>query len=410
MTTKKPTRRQAFGSVRKLPSGRWQARYPDPAGRPMTAPSTFATKRDALDHIAAVRADRSRGVYLDHRDGAEPFGDYARKWIANGGRRGHLAERTRELYSDLLARDLATFDAVPVSAITPRAVRDWYAAHGRETAKRSTNATRPGATRLRQAYALLKAIMATAVDDRMIGSNPCKISGAGVASSPERPYLDPATLAKIVAAMPAHYATPIRLAFAAHLRLGELLGLQRGDFDETAGTLLVERQAIVIDKATTYTPTKTGQARTVALPPSAVTMMAEHMKERNGAARFPRSLMFTRPDGQPITRHAIQQAWKKAAKKVGAEQFHLHDVRHAGLTLAAQSGATTRELMSRAGHRTAAASMTYQHVAAERNSIIAARMDALANGAILGITGTSMARDALPAAAEASAEPNENRL
>ena len=55
----------------------------------------------------------------------------------------------------------------------------------------------------------------------------------------------------------------------------------------------------------------------------------------------------------------------------------MHDVRHAGLTAAAQVGATTRELMARAGHRTARAALIYQHAAEERDAVLAARLDAL---------------------------------
>jgi hypothetical protein len=35
-----------FGTVRKLLSGRWQARYRDSCGRIIAAPSTFPTKTD----------------------------------------------------------------------------------------------------------------------------------------------------------------------------------------------------------------------------------------------------------------------------------------------------------------------------------------------------------------------------
>lgn len=45
--------------------------------------------------------------------------------------------------------------------------------------------------------------------------------------------------------------------------------------------------------------------------------------------------------------------------------------------MAAQNGATTRDLMARAGHRTARASLIYQHTAEERNTAIAAGLDVL---------------------------------
>ncbi|WP_349236070.1 tyrosine-type recombinase/integrase [Agromyces sp. H66] len=110
---------------------------------------------------------------------------------------------------------------------------------------------------------------------------------------------------------------------------------------------------------------------------------------------FAKSPLFLRTDGEPIINHALGQVWRRAARKVGLGQFHVHDVRHAGLTMAAQVGATTRELMPRAGHRTARASLIYQHAAEERNATIAAALDALSWGAIGGATGTGMARETI---------------
>lgn len=389
MSTKKKVNRQAFGSVRQLPSGRWQARYRDQAGRPMTAPTTFATKREANDHLAAVQADRMRGVYRDHRDGAQAFGDYAGEWIDNGGSRGRLAPRTASLYRDLVGRDLAHFGPMPLSALTPAEVRRWYARARRDTATRAAKRGGTGEARIRQAYALLRSILATAVKDRLIGENPCGIVGAGIASAPERPYLSPDVLATIVAAMPEHYAAPLRVMFGAHLRLGELVALRRGDFDGAAGTLTVERQAVDVGGEVRITPTKTGHTRTVTLPPTIAAMIVDHLASTTGFGRTP---MFTKHGAEPLTRNQIQQAWRAATKRLGLQQFHLHDVRHSSLTTAAQAGATTRELMARAGHRTTAAAMVYQHVAEERNALLADRMDALSGGAFGAPSGTQVAR------------------
>lgn len=55
--------RRQFGSVRRLPSGRWQARYRDGAGDVHS--DTFATKGDAARHLARVQADVDRGEWRD---------------------------------------------------------------------------------------------------------------------------------------------------------------------------------------------------------------------------------------------------------------------------------------------------------------------------------------------------------
>jgi hypothetical protein len=52
--------RRRFGSVRRLPSGRWQVRYRTGDGRQHTAPETFATKTEATRHLAQVETDLGR--------------------------------------------------------------------------------------------------------------------------------------------------------------------------------------------------------------------------------------------------------------------------------------------------------------------------------------------------------------
>lgn len=85
----------------------------------------------------------------------------------------------------------------------------------------------------------------------------------------------------------------------------------------------------------------------------------------------------------------VHYRWNKARDAADLPGAHLDDLRHAGVTLAAQIGATTAELMSRGGHSTAAASMGYQHAAAERDGVIAQRLSALAVTVATGVAAGS---------------------
>ncbi|MGW1798136.1 hypothetical protein ACWCQN_19620 [Streptomyces sp. NPDC001984] len=51
--------------------------------------------------------------------------------------------------------------------------------------------------------------------------------------------------------------------------------------------------------------------------------------------------------------------------------LHFHDLRHTGNTLAASTGAGTRELVARMGHSTARAALIHQHASAEHDRLIA---------------------------------------
>lgn len=56
--------------------------------------------------------------------------------------------------------------------------------------------------------------------------------------------------------------------------------------------------------------------------------------------------------------------------------FRFHDLRHTAGTMAARTGATTKELMARLGHSSSQASMIYQHAAADRDRDIAEGLSA----------------------------------
>jgi integrase len=60
-----------------------------------------------------------------------------------------------------------------------------------------------------------------------------------------------------------------------------------------------------------------------------------------------------------------------AREAAGRPDLRLHDLRHTGAVLAAQTGATLAELMARLGHSTPGAAMRYQHAARDRDQEIA---------------------------------------
>ena len=104
MANKKGTR-AGFGSIRALPSGRYQARYVGPDGLTHKAHTTFDTKSDAENWLATVRTDIVRDTWNPNgRASRQPttFGTYAERWLAARS----LEARTRSHYRRLLERQL----------------------------------------------------------------------------------------------------------------------------------------------------------------------------------------------------------------------------------------------------------------------------------------------------------------
>ncbi len=137
--------RRKFGAVRRLPSGRWQARYPGPQATLLPAPLTFATKVEASRYLAGVETDMERGQWVDPRGSSVVLRDYAGAWLQERTVRGRpLAPRTVDTYRHSLdAFILPMLGDQPLDKITPAHIRRWHA----------HVSARTGVTAVRQAYA-----------------------------------------------------------------------------------------------------------------------------------------------------------------------------------------------------------------------------------------------------------------
>ena len=112
-----------FGTIRKLPSGRYQARYIDPDGVRRAADDTFATKTAAQEWLTLKEAEILEGDWISPDAGAVLVPDYARTWIAE---RAGLRRRTIANYSTLLHQQIAPFlSNVAVGEMTLAVVRKW---------------------------------------------------------------------------------------------------------------------------------------------------------------------------------------------------------------------------------------------------------------------------------------------
>lgn len=87
--------------------------------------------------------------------------------------------------------------------------------------------------------------------------------------------------------------------------------------------------------------------------------------------------LFITTRGKRLSKTAFTKTVKNGFASVGKPDMRVHDLRHVGATLAAQAGATTKELMSRIGHTTPAMAMRYQIAAQERDAAIADKLSGL---------------------------------
>lgn len=383
--------RRGFGRIRRRSNGRYQAGYVGPDTAVHYGPTTFPTKWEAEGWLR----DEQRLIERDewtppkarqaakHHPGAT-LADYAPTWLA--GRRQRrtnepLKPRTREHYQYLLdTRILPMLGSLPMHAIDEDVVQAWLDAQPNTP---TANA---------HAYALLKSILTTAAkkDDRI---TPPAIEGAGKADTKHK--AEPATAAELHALadhMPPRYRLAVLLMGWCALRFGEVAELRRQDIaiakNGKTGKVRVRRAVVRVGgERIVTTPKSDAGIRDVSIPPHILGDVRQHLKE--WAQPGPTGLLFPGANGRQVSQSTLNgkpartrlqkgsiiresaSGFCKAREAIGRPDLRMHDLRHSGATLAAQTGATLRELMERLGHSTSEAALRYQHAARDRDAQIA---------------------------------------
>ncbi|MGH3114792.1 MAG: tyrosine-type recombinase/integrase, partial [Gaiellaceae bacterium] len=95
----------------------------------------------------------------------------------------------------------------------------------------------------------------------------------------------------------------------------------------------------------------------------------------------PDAPLFAGARGGPVRLVVWQRDWTRARRALGLEGVRLHDLRHVAGTIAAATGASTKELMHRLGHASPRAAHRYQHATAKRDEAIADGIDRIIDAA-----------------------------
>lgn len=392
---RRPRPKRTFGSVRKLGPDRYQARYTAPDGKRYPArddsghPIIFGTKTDADAWLSIRHSEILRKQWVppgaDPEQGSsaapltlrayvgEPFDTGGSRWLA----RRELRVRVFEQYSFLLVNHIyPVFGDIPLTEITSADVEAWYAKLGKPSG--------PGPTARKHAYGLLRTILNSAARSvpPLIPANPCTIDKAGQAKRVKRIILASVDeLESLVKAMPGKYQLMVLLAAWCAPRFGELCELRRNNVDLTSGLLRIRWGVVRTSRrGRVVEPPKTEAGdRDVHIPPHLLPAIQAHLdqyvKPGKDALLFP---------GQTATGHlsekTFREHWERARTAAGRPDLTPHILRHVGATMAAQAGASIKELMARLGHTTPHAAMIYQHAAAERDQLIAQRLSEMASG------------------------------
>jgi integrase len=351
--------KRSEGTIDQLPSGKYRVRVRDGRKRPTIG--TYATQKEANQALEAALTDIRRGDFFDESRGNITFLELSTRYMEV--RRSDVELGTFDGWRSLLNTTLMpTFGDMRLRDIGVYEVEAWWATHTEKLVNR------------RNAYFLLRNMFNKAISWGYVRSNPCLIEKAGKDVSKPRPTFKKEHLLQMLKHIPEEDHVLFWVAYNGSLRLGELVGLNRGDFDASTGELTVERQ--VSDRGGAHTKkTKTGQVGTVPLYGEALDLLTEYV--RNNPA-MPNAPMFRSAKGKRISRAKVQRAWEKARDGSGLHNIHLQDLRHVSLTAWSRlPGVNLRDIQARGRHSTVQSALRYQHADNERATEFARQAEAM---------------------------------
>jgi integrase len=167
---------------------------------------------------------------------------------------------------------------------------------------------------------------------------------------------------ELVELVPDRWRAFMLLKVFASLRWGEITALTRQDLDLERRVVHIHRQFLIVRGGLQAGPPKSrAGVRVVSFPAAIVSALRHQLDTYSGSG--PDGLVFPNEHGNPLHWGNFNKAisWETVRARLGVPNLHLHDLRHTGNTLAAQSGASLRDLMARMGHDSPAAALLYQH-------------------------------------------------
>ncbi|MDN3227368.1 site-specific integrase [Kocuria rhizophila] len=188
----------------------------------------------------------------------------------------------------------------------------------------------------------------------------------------------PEQVEKLYGTMRERWAIAVLLAARCQLRRGECLGLQRRDIEwhpDGSATLHVRRQLNAHTGDFTGPKSDAGK-RSLSVPRLMRDRLWEHLRN-HVAPEAKAPLVPSSPRGSvPLSNTRWWNVWSEAKDAANCvhPKFRFHDLRHTGLTIFAQEGATLAELMRRGSHSDIRIVLRYQHATMARDRELANRM------------------------------------
>ena len=134
---------------------------------------------------------------------------------------------------------------------------------------------------------------------------------------------------------------PMRSPFKEMSKLAALTLMRQGEIR------LLRRECVHLEQGVVLLPRAKGGARSVILNAEAQKILRKQLESQESDWVFPN------PDGTPYSRVHVSRVFRKASRSSGLRDFHFHDLRHHGATMALNAGFSGEIVMKLGGWKTA---------------------------------------------------------
>jgi len=377
------------GHIRERSPGHWaiviDVRDPQTGKRKRRWHSFTGTKRQAQVECARLLTEAKNGTSVDPT--RTTVAAFLERWLEH--MEGQVSPRTHERYAELCRKNIVpALGGLTLTKLQPAHISQAYA-------KALTGGRRNGRGGLSPAsvhyqHRVLKKALGQAVKWRLLPRSPLDAVDPPRVERTRMQTYDMAQTAEALAlTRPTRLYVPVLLALLCGLRRGEITALRWRNVDLDAGQLAIVESTEQTSSGIRLKETKSGRARTVALPSLAVEELRKHRIEqaqellRIGVRQDGESFVYARKDGQPMQPRSLTHAWDQFRARTALPRIRFHDLRHSHATHLLAGNVHPKIASERLGHSKVGITLDlYSHVLPGMQADAAARVDLAAREAI----------------------------
>lgn len=349
----------------------WEARYSmgyDPVtGKQIQHTLNGKTQKEVAQKLREITTDIDKGTHVEPSKMA--LSQWLEEWQKDYlfGVKPSTAQLYRECIQLYIVPHLGT---VKLEKLTGHMIQKFY----NELHQPAEEDRRPiCAKSVKNVHGILHKALQQAVKNGLLKANPTDSCVLPRVVKKEINPLSADQMKALLQLLPGHpHEYLYQIALFTGMREGELLGLPWSCVDFVHQTILVKQQLQREHKTGgeyLIVPPKNGKKRYIPMAPSVAKLFAlqwqrqECLRKEQGLSWQNCGMVFTNPTGGYLSSRTVYDCFKRLAKKIGAPNARVHDLRHTYAMACIESGVDIKTLQENLGHATAAFTLeVYGHV------------------------------------------------